>query len=78
MKYCWQCIKRNIDASNGISMSMKWSQTSSELKVGYFPFSNTNKTAEFHHNSPTVLAAPNMLSNLCLSCHLEDKFVHRS
>jgi len=57
---------------------MKESQTSSELKVEYFPYGNRNECAKFFHNPPTVLAVPNILRNLCLTCHLEDKFVHRS
>lgn len=71
-------MKRNIGTSSGSSTSMKWSETSSELKVGYFPLSNKKKSAEFFYNLPTTLAVPKILSNLCLACHLEDKFAHRS
>lgn len=71
-------MKRNIGISSGSSTSMKWSQTSSELKVVCFPLSNKNKSAKFFYNPPTMLSVPKILSNLCLACHLEDKFAHRS
>lgn len=48
--------------------------TPSEWKVKYFPYSNKNECAKFFINHPV----PKILGNLWLTCHLEDKFAHRS